>query len=119
MNKKHIRINEIGLINNGKTLFAHSDNEFFFWSLGNSVQKLKFEGTSLNFSFLQVSPEKSHFFFKPYYKSLLYKINFENHMLIEKRMKVPTYFKDFKFVCNGDAIIYIRDKGKNNYKKKE
>ena len=74
-NEKHIEIDKIGLADNGKILVAHSKNEFFFWSLGNSVKKLKFEGKDLNQSTLQVDSENIHRFFKPYNVSVVYLIN--------------------------------------------
>ena len=102
---------------NGKTLIAHSDNEFLFWNFGTFDKKLKFEGKDLSNSTLQVSPRKSHLFLKPHWKSLLYKINLKNHMLIEKRVELPEYIWLFKFFNEGDAIIYYRYEGKIKYRK--
>ena len=113
MNEKHIKINKIGLADNGKILVAHSDNEFFFWSLGNSVKKLKFEGKDLNQSTLQVDSEKSHIFFKPHNESVVYKINLRNDMQVEKLVVLPESIDKFKFVCNGDAIV--KKNGNNKY----
>ena len=112
---KRITINKIGLIDNGKTLFAHSNNNCFFWNLGNSLKKMKFERKNLIYSSIQVILDKSHLFFKPRKESILYKINLRNDMQVEKRVKFPEKIRSFKFVNKGDAMFLHKNRSKTIY----
>ena len=108
-------LDKIVIINKRKTLFVQIFNYFLFWNIDYSVQKLKFEGKDSTNSFLQVSPEKSHLFFKPRKESILYKINLRNDMQVEKRVKFPEKIRSFKFVNKGDAMFLHKNRSKTIY----
>lgn len=97
-------IKDIGVVNQGNKLAVRELEGITFWNLQQNLQNLNFDDHDIGYSKFVVLQDGKHMIFSRDDMELV-KIDLKDNMNFTKTVSLPESLYDFKFVCNGDALV--------------